>query len=454
MELSGNPLVRPETVRQYYIEKGLSTELLDKCNGQEFRYIDGYGKGYFLSTVNLIPQGAAFSIDNRSATLRIIDKLSLEDFGFSGTGLYLYVTAEPKYALKEFYVERNYNITIDKSLNTYGATTIVTTDTLLSMREVIEDFLPLGYTLQWFADDITSFDINIEGHDVLRAIDRICAIYGWVWTADSNNNVYVWDLDTGTPSSAETTGTLPSPINDIRRSATTNEIPDLDVAFPIYNYCRKDTSEYYIKNSSSGGQGASLTVMDPWYPAVANSIGSIVNSSLLDTRAALIAENLRAAADTIEYIVKHQFHAFPLSNTPVSLSEVHGDWGSGPRSIFRQIQWPIVVPKAPPVDDRYADNWIGELTDGYFGVIAGFVVTPLFGLDGKPPVGDQYVVNIYGWDYGLPGATVRVEWDCNNGRWLALQQQYECPPTEDPEYTPPGSPGDYDPYPFPPGWEF
>lgn len=79
-------------------------------------------------------------------------------------------------------------------------------------------------------------------------------------------------------------------------------------------------------------------------------------------------------------------------------------------------------------------SWIGTLTTGYFGQVDWFEVTPTTKLDGTLPAAVQPVFNIYNWDYGDVDAVVRVEWDPTNSRWIALQQEYECPPSQDPGF--------------------
>jgi hypothetical protein len=328
MLISGIPTIDPKSVRPYYLERGLSTKLLDKCNIQEFRFIDGAGLGHFLVGQTITTETVNFNVDSRNINLKVIRSLSLEHTGHSG-GIRLLVTAEPKYNLRETVVGRNYNVTIDKSLNTYGATTIHTVAPDLvpkTMDEVIEDFLPGGYTLNWFADSILSFDINLEGIDVMRAIDKICSIYGLVWTTDGTD-VYVWDLDPGTPSSGEVIAGLPEPINDIRHSIS-DDVSDYNVSFPIYDYCRKEPSEYYTKNTASTTQGMVINVMDPWYPAVVDSLGALRNQALLDTRASLITTNMGAIHELTDYVVKHKYYCPSLGTTPICLSEIHGDPGS------------------------------------------------------------------------------------------------------------------------------
>jgi len=83
-----------------------------------------------------------------------------------------------------------------------------------------------------------------------------------------------------------------------------------------------------------------------------------------------------------------------------------------------------------PTDPAKRKHWLGTLTLGYNGVVGGFWVTPTKALDGILPSGNQWVVNLYKWDYGAMGAVVRVEQDGN--RWIPLQQEYTCPPDTPP----------------------
>ena len=115
MQFGSYKLVDPRSVKPFY--KGSMTDLINKCNHQEFRYIDGYGKGYFMLTDNISSDTISLTIDTRTVTLSIIDKLWLEHPDKSDIGLWIYVTAEPKYRLQELVQDYNRNITIDKSLS-------------------------------------------------------------------------------------------------------------------------------------------------------------------------------------------------------------------------------------------------------------------------------------------------------------------------------------------------
>ena len=448
MQLNGLNLVDVASVYPYYQKRNLSLDILSKCNAQEFRYIDGYGKGCFLLTQNITSENVTFTIDSLSTTLRVIQKLSLEHPDHTG-GLYAYVTAEQKYTLQETIVGRNYNVTIDKSLSAYGATTIHTAApdlTPKTLQQVIADFLPGPHSLVYSADTLTSFDVAIEGLSVTRALDLICSMYGFVWTANAST-VYVWALPRGSTSGTQILPGIEDPINDVRHSVLADDISDVTVSFPIYDYCRHEPSEYYTTVALNAAQGQVVNITDKFYPAVVNSLGAVRNSALLNARAVIIRDNLLGIEDLATYVEKHHFEANAVGTAPISLSEVYGDMGQGPRSIYRSIPYPYQMTKMPPSKARYANNWIGNLTDGYFGTVPIFIVTPNYGLDGRVPPGDQVVRNLYRWDYGAPGAFVRVEWDCVNDEWIALQQEYVCPPDEDPGYeTSPYDP----PYPFPP----
>jgi hypothetical protein len=426
------------------------TELINKCNHQEFRYIDGYGKGYFLLTDNISSETIDLTIDSRTVTLSIIDKLWLEHPSKSDIGLWVYVTAEPKYKLQEVVQDYNRNITIDKSLSTgAGVPTISVMEengTPVSMSTVLSDMLPEDYSLAFNPTDIVSFDISIDGMSVMDAFDHLCSIYGWIWTV-LGTTVYVWEIDSA-PS-------VTDPINDIHTSVLDPQVIDWAVSFPYYDYpgYRKGTKEYYTVANNTTGQGIAITVCDPYYPAVsklayASGLDDIRNSSLLTTRAELITDNLDSINKSLRFVQKN---IYETPSTPLSLSEVYGDWGDGPRSIYKWIEFPYCKPKIPPSKARFANNWRGILVAGYQEDVAYFVVEPVYGFDGKVPLGYQRVVNVYGWSYGEVGWKIRVEWNPELSQWEAIQQEYRCPPdTLEPE---PYSPPDYEPPYYYPGEE-
>jgi len=430
MQLNGQNLVDVASVMPYYTKKGLSLDLLRQCNSQEFRFIDGYGKGHFLMTQTISSDHVTFSVGSRTVSLKVTDVLSLEHPNHSG-GLKVYITAEPKYDLLDLIVERNYNVTVDKSIPSYGTVSVVTLNpdyTPKNLEQVIDDILPAGYTLDYNADTIVPFDISIEGLSVLRAIDHLCSVYGLIWTSDGSV-VHVWDMQEADNSSDITSAAdLTDPINDIHHTLLTNSPTNINVSFPIYEYARQVPREYYTYEDDDTGQGQTLNVMDPYNPAVVSTLGTIRNEADLDAVAVIIVDNLKAIKNSYEYVVKEFFEAPPLNYQPISLSEVYGDFGRGPRSIYRAIRYPFIPAKIPQSKARYANNWRGTLTDGYASAVSYFTVSPSVGLDGKMPPGDQRVYNIYGWPYGEAGWKVRVEWNPIDGQWEAIQQEFECPP--------------------------
>lgn len=98
---------------------------------------------------------------------------------------------------------------------------------------------------------------------------------------------------------------------------------------------------------------------------------------------------------------------------------------------------------------RIRRNWVGFLYASYSGVVIGFWVVPTYALDGVLPDGPQWVVNEHKWNFGVAGATVRVEEDPVNNRWRPLQQDYICPDGRTVSPPPPPPPADPPVYPYP-----
>jgi hypothetical protein len=456
MLLSGFPPVNTSPVLDFYQRKGLDISKLERANSQEFRYISGAGEGYFLLT-QVISGDTPFTlaVDNRTVTLKVLDRLSLEHPTKTGTILYLYHTAEPKYLLYRFKVERNYNVTIRKSLSLYGTPTIVCLPpdlTPKTLEQVIDDFLPSGYSLDYDAPPIQSYDIAIEGLSVLDAIDHLCSIYGLVWTADEDT-VYIFDMDIEETSSSNIIPGFNDPIKDINHTQLNANLSTVNVSFPVYDWNRTTPREYVTVDDGSSAPGRIANVQDPYFPAVLDPLENIRNNSSLNTRAELITTNLQSVAASINFIEYNYYNILPLGTHPLSLSEIVGDIGSGPLTIYRAIAYPYLPIRQPIAQDRLANNWIGLLSDGYYGAVPTFVVTPQIALDGAIPPGPQLVSNRYRWNYGEAGWAVRVEWSPYEGIWIALQQEYDCPPDEAPPPVPdPTEPVDpYDPgsLPFP-----
>jgi hypothetical protein len=96
------------------------------------------------------------------------------------------------------------------------------------------------------------------------------------------------------------------------------------------------------------------------------------------------------------------------------------------------------------------DRWVGYLSHSYRGVVPGFYVTFSYSLQGVPfEFGvEVYVYNIFKWNFGLVGATVGVEYDHVNNRYIGWQQEYICDDGRS-LAAPPAPPGSfpYPPYP-------
>lgn len=125
-----------------------------------------------------------------------------------------------------------------------------------------------------------------------------------------------------------------------------------------------------------------------------------------------------------------------------------GPYGGHPRNLTDPIQ--IMYDHNGKVvnwlmmDSVRRRHWIGYLYESYRGVVSGMWVVPSLKLDGQlPPFSRVYVYNIYKWNFGKIGATIRVEEDKVNNRWIALQQEYICPTSEpiDPPTPPPSNTG-------------
>lgn len=445
MMLDGSPLVDPKSVLPYYENRKIISDLVRKCNGQEFRYINGYGKGYYLTTEEITDETVSITFEARTVSVKILDKISLEHPNHSG-GLYCYIAAEPKYELTEFVVERNYNIIVDKTLSTTSIPTFLTMEedgADLTLEQVITKFLDEeGVSLVYEVQELNCYDIAIEGMNFLEALDHICAIYGFVWTFYSTTNeVHIWKFNEPDPEGPHRP-TYTHKMNNMNWSKLDPPISDISVAFPVYDYRRRSPKEFHIEYDNTTTQGQGLTLYDPYYPAFLDASDELRNAAPLTTRKDLIKTNMINLHSSVILMEKHHWEC--KAEKPIALSELHGDWGYGRRSIFRWIPYPFREVPEFKAHDRLAWNWRGTLAHTYFSpegdpAVEYFVVTPVVGFDGELPPDPQRVENIYEWDYGEEGWPVRVEWNPIDNQWEAIQQKYECPPDdaeneEPPEY--------------------
>lgn len=324
MEITEFPIVNVEKVVNYYNRSGLYLDLLAKCNSQEFRYIDGAGKGYFLTTSDISSENVTFTVGSRTVSLKVINKLCLDIDANNGTKLYIYVTAEPKYKLYDYIVTSNYNLP---------------SDTPLSITEVIQDFLPEGYTLSFNPIDITSYNIQLNGMSCFEALDHLCSIYGWVWTLTgiTETTVSIWTINHFSTN---------QPVSGVSLPKLTTPISDISV---IFSYSSGNSK--YLYQSSTTNPGVSIQVHDPYL------YFDGTNASSMNTRGALIQSNLNNILKSLQLVQKNHYEAPSLAtNSPISLSEVYGDWGEGPRSIYKWIDYPYY--KDTNVSSTSSSEWI------------------------------------------------------------------------------------------------
>lgn len=324
------PLIDPATVKPYYINKGLSLELLDKCNAQEFKYIDSYGEGYWLTTSTYDPAGDTITFNKGSVTveLPILSVLNLEHPDHSG-GIIAVKTAEPKYLLNKYNVLRNYNVIDPETILITGS--VVTYDvkapdaTPKTLSQILTDILTTTpFSLSYSGAVSEVLNVYIEGLSVFDAIERICRIYGFIWTAD-NSTVYI---QTVSPTSIDSTYS-----NDVRNNA--NTFHTMNIAFLKMNKCLEGPSQYHLSQSIGSGKGMAVTSYDPYYPAFVNAAGSVVNASDITTRANAIRDNFIIIGSVLgDYLAKHIVFC-PALQPAQYLRRTHGDFGFGPRSIFK-----------------------------------------------------------------------------------------------------------------------
>lgn len=453
MKFGELPLVNVEKVIDYYNKKGLYTDLLSRCNSQEFRYINGFGKGHFLSTTLTTAESVLLTIDEREVDVKILEVFSLEHPDHPA-GLYVYVTGEFKCGFLEGTVARNYNVTIDKTLSSYDPPDIIVMEddnVHWTLQDIIADIIQ-PFSLSYDAQDIYCYDVPLQGMSVFKAIDHLCSIYGLLWTADASSVKITAISEEHTLQEASK-----ERLNAIEWSQLPVSVSDISVSFPIYDYARQTPGEYWYSLEQTTNQGIGVNVCDPYFPSVEAINGTLRNRVPLEDRTALIKSNLFGITKLANYLEKHHYEcgAYDQTSPPyafISLSEVFGDWGYGPRSVYREIPWPYYTPPMPrQAKARYANNWRGILAYSYYTVVPYFVVTPVVGFDGRIPPDPQRVENIYGWNYGEVGWAIRVEWNPVDAVWEAIQQEYICPPTietpvyDPPDYEPPYSPPTYVP---------
>jgi hypothetical protein len=440
MQLDAKNVKDAKPYLEYYWNKGLATNLLERCNAQSFKTIDGAGEGYFITTDTRYTTGQSVTLTLPSIGLNVVivvlDTVEIEHPDATGKTIILH-TAEQKYTLKQYTVRRNYNV-INRRTQIDNTFDMVPPDTTAkTLLEILNDFLVDGPEIgaSYTGPTIYPYDVFIQGMTHLEAIDYLCSAYGLLWTYNSGS-VYVYSVTT--PLALDF-----NKVSDIQNYVLPVPVRSLVVGFPILDCCQQYPNTQHDILWSVADEGEALEVYMPFYQAIYSDGGSVTNSSALT----IFTTNLRAQIQAIEkmaqtYLVKERYEFVNLTALPASLCVTYGDYGVGPRTIYSGKHYPYLKSpfKVKTPQDRQAKNWVGYLYQEYAGVVPGFWATPAFGIDGLAPATNQYIVNLYKWNYGAAGAAIRVEWDCVNYRWIPLQQEYICPPNGA-GGTPDGPPG-------------
>lgn len=350
------PLIDPATVKPYYTNKGLSLELIDKCNAQEFKYINGHGEGYWLTTSDYEPTGSdtiTFNKGSITVELPILSIVNLEHPDHMGTHLIAVKTAEPKYLLRKYNVLRNYNVIDYDTLLISGS--VVTYDYVSpdnpakTLTQIFTDILSgTPFSLSYSGTISEVKNVYIEGLSVFDAIERICSVYGFIWTAN-DSTVYIQTVNA---SSVDATYS-----NDVRNNA--NTFHTMNIAFLKVKKCLEGPSQYHLSQSIGSGKGMAINSYDPYYPAFVNDAGTVVNSSDITTRANTIRSHFTIIGSILgDYLAKHIVFC-PVIQPAQFLQRVHGDYGFGPRSIFKSMEYPF-YPLPEPDEETCGDTgrWI------------------------------------------------------------------------------------------------
>lgn len=440
------PLLDVAPFLEYYNEKGLSTDLLSSCNSMQFKFIDGAGCGYFLVNkkhYSMEPTLTFTVKEGASELVRTVDVLEVTEINLPTMvpSAYVLKVVEPKYDLYKLSVDRNYNV-IDRKYQISATAPILPPDDAVkkTFREIIEDFT--GYSVNYnVSANYYLYDVFIQGMSQLEAIDKMCAAMGYLWTYDSGD-ITIWDVNNSVnPSNLSLVY-----LKDIADQKIDPPLRHVTFAFPVLDCCVQtpDNMKTVIWNGSSV-PGDGKRVFMPYYPAIIDYTGALVNSSLMNSTADTLRTNYQAVMNLENSYFVHPGHRYYdiHGKRPESFYITYSDYGNGPETSLSARDYPFIQLPDLEVKDRTARNWIGHLLQGYLGDVDGFWVVPEFGIDGRIPEGNQYVINLYNWDFGAINAKVRIEWDCYNYRWIPLQQEYVCPNGDAPAQDPPPDPIEY-----------
>lgn len=449
-----NQLVDPASVLPYFIENGLETSLLQKCNSQQYKYIGGYGEGYLLMRdavyTNNVSDGRISSdiLGGPSRLLSVLDVYYFDHNNTPNTSTRLVIvhTAEEKFRLTKLVVERNYNVLNRRSYVNLLIDIVAPDTTPKTLEQIINDIS--GTTCDYNAYEVYPYDVFIQGMDVCSAIDYLCTAHGLLWSYDGDTITIHDGTSVTTPDNTKIVDNITNKLNP--------SLVSISVVFPVLNCCLSTPQQFYTSDTDiPDTPGETLVTYYPFFQACLNAASQAVeNTAALNARRNTLATRFKAIDLLDNDITTYEwFNVIDLNAAPKSFRVIYADYGAGPRTILVGRDYPYLQKPYQEIVDRQAKNWVGYLTYEYKGdTVAGFWVTPGFGIDGRLPeiYGTDpgiWVVNFYKWNYGAYGAAIRVEWDCVNYRWIPLQQEYKCPPSSTPPtYPPPGEES--------PGWEF
>jgi len=429
MQIDSGPIVDPYSIIVDFANKGLATETLRKCNSQSFKPIDGYGTGAFLLTSQLYTSGSTVTLSDTNISSRSIyvtDVINISHPSSVGNQLQIILTAEEKFIYSRVSVTRDFNVIERRKQKLGGAPTLAPDVTTKTLQQIINEIT--GTTCNYTASTVYPYDVFLQGMSVIEAMDTLCACYGMYWVVHAGT-IYVYDVVTPSAITYEK-------LSDIQYSANTPAIQTFEVTYPILDCCVVTPRSFHKKTSSTASTpGHTVRTYCPFYPAVfdvgATTVptnDTVLNSGLTFLKTKFEAINLLLG----NYYVLANYRNINHATFKSGYTITYSDYGTGPQTTLSARSYPYLEqPYVEPLD-RQARHWIGYLYQTYKGAIAGFWVIPGFGFDGEVPEENQYVVNLFNWNYGASGAVVEIQWDCINYRWVAVQQEYVCPPSTTP----------------------
>lgn len=426
MLFNGFSVVNVPSTLETLSKFGRNLDILDGCSHQSFRAIDGYGTGKFLvknSAFQTATETVVLTINGVATNVYIVSAIALYIANNTSEQLYVVSTAEEKYEFTKTIVARSYNVLNRKTFIANTCAILPPDATPKTMQQIIADIS--GKTVNWNPTTyIHPYDVFIQGMSTIDAIDKLCAAYGLLWTY-TGNVIYVHE------GSVLTVPTL-TKVSDIQYPVLQPGIKEYTTQFPVLDCCIQLVDTYRYKDTTVAAVGKTIDTYMPYYYAFLDSYGALTNNTFLNTFHGKLKDNFNGISKIEnQYIVQNYFTAYSLSATPKTLELTYGNFGDGSRTIYYSRKYPYLSLPLPEIRDRVASRWLGVLSAMYKGIVPGFLVNPLRGLDGAPPGTTQYVINIFEWNYGALNALVLVEWDCSAYQWIAIQQLYTCPPSGD-----------------------